>query len=139
VKRALRASCALLKPVKCQRSKAAPSYHDQGQRRRPQRGYVEPVEAAREAGEQRLARPERRQQRRDRRLQRGEEVGDVGQRLDPQQPLGLDEAQQHHEAHREQQAHQHQDVARAFGGNTLTRPSVTTSRAPPESARTARS
>ena len=76
---------------------------------------MEQVAAAAQAREERLAGPERRQQRRDRRLQRREEVGDVGQRLDAQQLLGLDEPQQQHEAGREQQPHQHQDVAGAPG------------------------
>ena len=59
--------------------------------------------------------PERWQERRDRRLQRREEVGQIGQRLDPQQPLGLDEPQQDDEAHREHEAHEHEDVARTPG------------------------
>jgi hypothetical protein len=46
-------------------------------------------------------------------LQRGEEVGDVGKRLDTQQPLGLNESQQQHDADREHQAHQHQQITRA--------------------------
>ena len=91
-----------------------PGQHDRERTGRgPQRGLMQPVHAALDSREERLARPERRQQRRDRRLQRGEEVGDVGQRLDAQQPLGLDEAQQQHDAGGEDQAHEHQQVARA--------------------------
>ena len=83
------------------------------ERRRPERGDVQQVEAPLQAGEQRLAGPERRQQRRDRRLQCREEVRDVRQRLHPQQPLRLDEAQQEDDARREHQAHQHQEITRA--------------------------
>ena len=56
---------------------------------------------------------------RDRRLQGGEEGGDVGQRLHAEQPLRPQEAQQQHEGHGEQQAHQHQDVAGAAGGEDV--------------------
>ena len=87
-------------------------HHREGQRRGPERRRVEQIDAAVQAGEQRFARPERRQQRRDRRLQRREEVGDVGQRLDAQQPLGLDEAKHQDQADREDQPGQHQHVAR---------------------------
>jgi len=115
VNRAFGASCERLKPEKIPALARRPQHHHRRQRRRPQRCGVEQIAAALQAGEERLPRPERRQQRRDRRLQRREKVRQVRQRLDLQQLLGPDEAQHDDQARREQQPHQHQDVARPLG------------------------
>ncbi len=77
---------------------------------------MQPVAAPLQARKQGFARPERRQQDGDRRLKVGEEPGDVGERFDAQQPLRLNHAEQHDEARREEQAHQHEDVPCAPGG-----------------------
>ena len=73
---------------------------------------MQQIAPALQAGKQRLPRPERRQQGRNRRLQRREEIRQVRKRLDPQQLLRPDEPQHDHQAGREQQPHQHQNVAR---------------------------
>ena len=75
------------------------------------RPQVQQIAAALQSGKERLAGPERRQHRRNRGLQRRKEAGHLRHRLHLEQALGLQEPQQHHEAHREDEPHQHQDVA----------------------------
>jgi hypothetical protein len=76
---------------------------------------MQPVDPALQAREKRLPGPEGREQWRDWRLEGREEGGDVGERLHVEQALGAQEPQQHDDRDREQEAHEHQNVARAPG------------------------
>ena len=115
VKRALRASCALLQRGEVVAAVGGAGEHGEGEGGRPQRPEVEEVRPAAQAGEEALAGPEGGQEGGDRGLQGGEEGGDVGERLHVEQALGADEAEEHHDRDREQQPHEHQDVAGAPG------------------------
>ncbi len=113
VKRALRASCDLLNPAKYQRSLAALSITVNAhavvhsapacRRSRPPARLANSVSPAQNDGSIGVIGD----------CKVAKKPGHVGQRIDAQQTLGLDEAQQQHDAAREHEAHQHQDVARA--------------------------